>query len=422
MDRRRLIISGAACAAGLAGPGPAVSRPRLDAAFTDEGLSRLDAHFAGEVAAGRRAGYAICLGRSGREAHRSAIGLADIAAGRSMHPDTLCRIASLTKLVTSVAVLQLVEEGRLQIEDPVGRYLPEIGAMSVARSPDTPDDRRPPARPMTVKHLMLHMSGLGYRSDAATALGRRYQALDLFHRSDALAQAIEALSTLPLYADPGERVIYSYSTDVLGRLVEVVSGEDLAARLKRTIFDPLGMADTGFLVETVRRADLATVYEPGPNGLLIASEREVFGDPFDLTRWPSGGAGLISTAPDYLRFLMAIERRGVLDGGRILSPATVDLMMRDHLPEAARARLAGTPLAGLGFGLGCAVVTDVGQAAGHFRDGDGFWSGHFDTHYVISPSTGLAAVIMTQLRETPGAPPNRTAADLRAFAYGALAA
>lgn len=420
MDRRRLMIAGAAWGGGLAGPGPAVSHPGAGAAFTAEGLARLDAHFAGEVAAGRRAGYAICLGRSGREAHRTAIGLADIASGRPMRPDTLFRIASLTKIVTSVAVLQLVEEGRLQIEDPVGRYLPAIGAMSVAASPETPDDRRPTARPMTVKHLMLHMSGLGYRSDAATALGRRYQALDLFHRSGTLAQAIETLSALPLYADPGERVIYSYATDVLGRLVEVASGEDLAARLKRTIFDPLGMADTGFHLETARRADLATVYEPGPDRVLIASGREVFGDPFDPARWPSGGAGLISTAPDYLRFLMAVERRGALDGARILSPATVDLMMRDHLPEAVRARLAGSPR--LGFGLGCAVVADVRRAAGHFRDGDGFWSGHFDTQYVISPSTGLTAVIMTQLRETPGAPPSRTAADLRALAYGALAA
>ncbi|WP_309630167.1 serine hydrolase domain-containing protein [Brevundimonas sp.] len=423
MDRRRLIGTGAS-AYGLALTAmfgsPAQGR-QGEQGFIPEGLARLDAHFAGEVSAGRRAGYVICLGRHGREAHRSAIGLADVASSRPMTPTTLFRIASLTKLVTSVAVMQLVEEGRLLIDDPVGRYLPAVGAMQVAVSPEAPDDRRHPARPMTVRHLMLHMSGLGYRSDGATALGRRYQGLDLFHGNGTLAETIDRLAEQPLYADPGERVIYSFSTDVLGRLVEVASQEPLAARLKRTIFDPLGMSDTGFHLKASRRQDLATVYEPGPGDSLVSSGVEVFGDPFNPDRWPSGGAGLISTGPDYLRFLMAMERRGTLDGARILSTGSVDLMLRNHLPAAVMARLGGTPLAGLGFGLGSAVVVDAAQAAAHYRDGDAFWSGHFDTQYFISPSTGVASMIMTQLRETPGATPGRTAADLRALTYGALA-
>jgi CubicO group peptidase (beta-lactamase class C family) len=422
MNRRRLLGTGAA-ASGTAWLGPSsafAGATRDDAGFTPDGLARLDAHFAGEVAGGRRAGYVICLGRRGREAHRSAIGLADIASRRTMTPSTLFRIASLTKLVTSTAAMQLVEQGRMHLDDPVGRYLPEIGAMQVAVSPETPDDRRPPTRPMTIRHLMLHMSGLGYRADSATALGRRYQALDLFSQPVSLEEAVRALSQLPLFADPGERVIYSFSTDVLGRIVEVVSGEPLAARLKRTIFDPLSMVDTGFHVDPGRRADLATLYQPAPDGALVPSDTEVFGDPFAAGRWPSGGAGLISTGPDYLRFLMALERRGTLEGTRILSPATVDLLLRNHLPDAIMARLGSTPLAGLGFGLGSAVVVDADQASGHFRDGDAFWSGHFDTQYVVSPSSGIAAVVMTQLREIPGAPPSRTAADLRALAYGAL--
>ena len=423
MDRRRLMATGVS-ASGLALAAPFASTAqghRGNEGFNSEGLARLDAHFASEVSAGRRAGYVICLGRGGREAHRSAIGLSDIASGQRMTPKTLFRIASLTKLITSVAVMQLVEEGQLQIDDPVGRYLPEVGAMQVAVSPETPDDRRPPARPMTVKHLMLHMSGLGYRFDGATALGRRYQDLGLFQRPGTLAETIDRLAELPLYADPGERVIYSFSTDVLGRLIEVASQEPFAERLKRTIFDPLGMSDTGFHLEGSQRTDLASVYETGPDGRISRSITEVFGDPFSRDRWPSGGAGLISTGPDYLRFLMAMERRGTLDGERILSTASVDLMLRNHLPAAVMARLGGTPLAGLGFGLGSAVVVDAAQAAGHFRDSDAFWSGHFDTQYFISPTTGVAAVIMTQLRETPGAPPSRTAADLRALTYGALA-
>lgn len=423
MDRRRLIGTGVSAGGlALAAPfGSAAQGHRRNQGFNADGLARLDAHLASEVSAGRRAGYVICLGRGGHEAHRSAIGLSDIASGQRMTPTTLFRIASLTKLITSVAVMQLVEEGQLQIDDPVGRYLPQVGAMQVAVSAETPDDRRPPARPMTVRHLMLHMSGLGYRSDGVTALGRRYRDLDLFQGPATLAETINRLADLPLYADPGERVIYSFSTDVLGRLVEVASQEPLAERLKRTIFEPVGMSDTGFHLEESQRTGLASVYEPGPDGRLSRSSAEVFGDPFSRERWPSGGAGLICTGPDYLRFLMAMERGGTLDGGRILSTASVELMLRNHLPAAVMARLGATPLAGLGFGLGSAVVVDAAQAAGHFRDGDAFWSGHFDTQYFISPATGTAAVIMTQLRETPGVPPSRTAADLRALTYGALA-
>lgn len=423
MNRRGLMVSGlSAGGLALAAPFRTTAQDQLQArGFTPDGLVRLDRHFAAEVSAGRRAGYVICLGRDGQEHHRSAIGLSDLASNRQMRPATLFRIASLTKLVTSVALLQLVEEGRLQIDDPVGRYLPAIGAMQVAVSPEAPDDLRPPARPMTVRHLMLHMSGLGYRFDGATALGRQYQQLDLFNGAGTLGKTIDRLAELPLYADPGERVIYSFSTDVLGRLVEVVSQEPFQARLQRKIFDPLGMADTGFHLRTSRRPDLASVYERGPEGALSVSATEVFGDPFNPDRWPSGGAGLISSAPDYLRFLMALERGGTLDGARILSTPSVDLMLRNHLPAAILARMSASPLAGLGFGLGSAVVVDASQAAGHYRDGDAFWSGHFDTQYFISPSTGVAAVIMTQLRETPGGPPSRTAADLRALTYGALA-
>jgi CubicO group peptidase (beta-lactamase class C family) len=421
MNRRGLIQGGgAACVAGMFEPRPPLTLGSRDEGFSSQGLSSMDAHFAAAVAAGQRAGYVICLGRAGTPLHQSAIGVSDLERRTPMTPHTLFRIASLTKLVTSVATLQLMEEGRLELDDPVGRYIPEIGAMQVAISPETPDERRPPARPMTIRHLMLHLSGIGYRFDAASELGRRYQSLELFHRPGTLAEAVRALAELPLYADPGDRVIYSFSTDVLGRLVEVVSGEPFASRIGRKILNPLGMHDTGFHLSEARRSELATVYLTAADGSLEASDTEVFGDPFDAERWTSGGAGLISTGPDYLRFLMALERRGPLGGARILSPATVDLLSRNHLPPNVLARLDATPLAGLGFGLGSAVVLDSARAAGHYGDGDCFWSGHFDTQYLFSHSTGLAAVIMTQWRETPGSPPSRTAADLRALAYGAL--
>lgn len=384
-------------------------------------LRRLDAHFADAVARRERAGYVLMIGRHGRLVHAHAVGLRDMAAGSPMELDTRFRIASLTKLITSVAVMQLVEDGRVQLNDPVARYLPEIGAMQVAASPAEPDTLRAPVRAMTIRDLLIHVSGLGYRFDSATPLGRRYRDLDLFHQAGDLGQAIDRLASLPLYSDPGERIQYSYSVDVLGRLVEAVLGESLGAVLRRRVFEPLGMAGTTFHPSPDLRPRLATNYGRDDQGDLVALTEEVFGDPFDPNRWESGGAGLISTGPDYLRFLMMMERGGILDGARILSPATVARMTRDHLPPTITARLAGTPLAGMGFGLGAAVVTDADQAAGQFRDGDYLWSGHFDTQYFVSPSSGLAAVVMTQFQEAPGAPPSRTAADFRALVYGALA-
>ena len=354
-------------------------------------LADIDAEFEKRVSKDEATGYVIVIAREGKIIHRANVGRQSIGGPR-ITQNTRFRIASMTKPITSVAVLRLVEQGRLNLTDPVGDYLPEIGQMMVL---DKDGTRRAPSRQIQVRDLLTHMSGLGYRFDPNSELGNRYIDAAPFQKATSLEHAVSRISELDLFFDPGSRFLYSYGHDVAGRLVEVVSGEPFEAFLKAQIFDPLDMPSTGFALRSEDAADLATVYTKGEDGALLEAPGEVFGDPLG-TPWPSGGAGLISTAADYIRFAMMLENNGSLDGVQVLSPASVAIMTADHTPAKLKALMAGTPLDGVGIGLGVGVVLEPGRTGKLSAAGDFAWGGYYDTQFFVSPEYDMAAVILTQ--------------------------
>ena len=350
------------------------------------------------------AGAVTLVARLGRVGHLEAVGWRDVERRAPMETGTLFRIASMTKAVTSVAAMQLYESGALLLDDPVSRYLPAFAAVEVL----APGDAEPRAldRPITIRHLLTHTSGLGYRFLAPPRLAARYAAAGI---SDGLAQTpgtlgemVDRLAALPLLHQPGERFTYGLGVDVLGRVVEVVAGRSLADHLQETIFEPLGMVDTAFYRGPADAERFASVYAPGPDGLVKAPDapvssadgRTVYsaGYPYAGPRtYHSGGAGLSSTISDYARFLLALLNGGELDGARILGRRTVQLMTRDHL--------AGLGAAGDGrrFGLGFAIAGDPGATGGPRSEGAFGWLGFFNTVYWVDPEEQLVAIIMTQL-------------------------
>ena len=349
------------------------------------------------------AGAVTLVARLGRVGHLEAVGWRDLEARAPMETDTLFRIASMTKAVTSVAAMQLYESGALLLDDPVSRYLPAFGSVEVL-SPG--GGLAPPVRPVTVRHLLTHTSGLSYRFLAPPQLATRYIEAGI---TDGLAQTpgtvgemVDRLAALPLLHEPGARFTYSLGVDVLGRVVEVVSGRSLAEYMRDEIFEPLGMVDTGFFRDPADADRYATVYAPGPGGLVevpadpVTSPdgRTVYsaGYPYDGPRtYHSGGAGLTSTISDYARFLLALLNGGELDGARILGRRTVQLMTRDHLAGL------GVPDAGQRFGLGFAISGDPGVTGGPRSEGAFGWLGFFNTVYWVDPEEQLVAIIMTQL-------------------------
>ncbi len=353
------------------------------------------------------AGAVTLVARLGRVGHLEAVGWRDVDTRAPMETGTLFRIASMTKAVTSVAAMQLYESGALMLDDPVSSHLPAFASVRVLEPGSGSEPRLAPLdRPITIRHLLTHTSGLSYRFLAPPRLAPRYIEADI---TDGLAQAtgtvgemVDRLAALPLLHQPGERFTYSLGVDVLGRVVEVVSGRSLADYMRDEIFEPLGMVDTGFFRDPADADRYASVYAPGADGLVeVPSEpvsspdgRTVYsaGYPYDGPRtYHSGGAGLTSTISDYARFLLALLNGGELDGARILGRRTVRLMTRDHLAGL------GVPDTGQRFGLGFAISGDPGVTGGPRSEGAFGWLGFFNTVYWVDPEEQLVAIIMTQL-------------------------
>jgi len=370
-------------------------------------LDQLASSFADRVNSGETAGHVMIVSRHGKIVFENAYGVRDLQTGEAMHINTKFRIASMTKPVTAVAVLSLLEQGKLALSDPVKNYIPEIAQMQV-RNPD--GSRSPAKRDMTIRDLFTHTSGIGYRFDPVSELGKAYIEAAPYEKADSLEEAVRIIAAQDLYFTPGEKFLYSYSTDILGRIVEVVSGENFADYAERVIFKQLGMQDTSFTISEADKDRLASVYTKAPDQSLTPVPGDLFGNPFDPKTWPSGGAGLISTAPDYIRFAMMLVNQGSLDGVQILSPASVELMGSDHLPRAVQEQLEMSPLAGVGMGLGVAVTKDAARTGRLGASGDMAWGGHYDTQFFVSPRYGIAAVIMTQLQPHPEAPSTDTMA------------
>jgi CubicO group peptidase (beta-lactamase class C family) len=374
--------------------------------FDAQRLQRVDTHFRRYVDDGKLAGWTLAVARRGRVTLLAHHGLADVEAQRPVADDTIWRIYSMTKPITSVAVLMLYERGLLELTDPVARYIPAFADMRVYRGGSAANPGTAPAsEPMRVWHLLTHTAGLTYGFHHAHAVDEIYRAKGFefgVPQGMDLAAACDAWAALPLLFEPGAEWNYSVATDVLGRIVEVVSGERLDTFLAEQVLAPLGMDDTAFWVAPDEIDRLAGLYMPNPAGGLLRNTS--MGDA--ATREPtflSGGGGLVSTAADYHRFAQMLARGGELDGARLLGSRTVAYMTRNHLPAGADLETFGRPLfaesayRGVGFGLGVSVVVDAAAGKVLAHEGEFAWGGLASTTFYVDPATEVTAMFFTQL-------------------------
>jgi len=353
--------------------------------------SAMDAYMKYSVWAGDRSGFVTMFAQDGRVVHSSAVGWADIESKKPMRIDTQMRFASMTKPVTAIAALILVNDGKLRLNDQVASYIPSFDNLRVAVSENKNSagvfDARPIEKPLLVKHLLMFSSGIGPGYSKATDLYKHWVANGIrSHESGGLAERVEKLSQLPLFEEPGGVWRYGSSADVLARVIEVASGEAFDVFLEERIFNPLGMDNTRFLHAVPDHDILAQVYtQDSDAGLVLAPKR------ID-SEWNEGGSGLVSTAPDYMRFALMIWNGGEYDDVRILPEQMISDMTSPHVKKGVFAR---RDVAGLGWGLGIGVVVSEDSTLPS-KLGDLFWGGYYGTTFFVSPSTGLVGVILSQ--------------------------
>ncbi len=392
----------------------AVAMPAL-AGVSPERLARLDGFLEGYADEGRFAGAVLQLTHDGETVYHRAVGFRDMESGAAMQPDSIFRIASMSKAVVSVAVLMLQERGALVITQPVADFLPEYGATKVAvASEDGGYEVADVARPITIRDLLTHTAGIGYGYGPAA---EEWQAAGIQHwyfghRDEPIRETVRRMAALPMDAQPGERFVYGYNTDILGAVVEAASGQALDAFLAAEVFEPLGMVDTSFYLPAEKAERLALVYALNDEGAIevAADDTPSYGQGHYL-EGPrasfSGGAGLLSTSTDYTRFLEAM-RRG---GEPILGRKSVELMTVNHLGELPNL------LPGTGFGLGFAVRIDPAGAGQLGSVGEFSWGGAYHTQYWVDPLEKLTVVYMTQTLPATGLD---DFAKIRALIYQAV--
>lgn len=378
------------------------------AAGFDKGrLARIDAHFGRYVDDGRLPGWLALVARRGQIVHLSTCGQRDVEAAAPVEPDTLWRIYSMTKPITSVAAMMLYEEGAFELKDPISRWLPSFADTKVYRSGSTVNPvLEAQIEPIRVWHLLTHTSGLTYGFHHATPVDAMYRAAGYewgAPGSMSLADHCESWASFPLLFQPGSEWNYGVSTDVLGRLVEVVSGQPLDVFLHERIFEPLGMTDTAFSVPEADHDRLAALYVPSP-ATRLAVRADAMGEL--AKREPgffSGGGGLVSSAADYHRFTRMLLGGGALEGTRLLGTRTVRYMTGNHLPGGADLEAFGRPLfaetsfAGVGFGLGFSVVESSVDNKVLSSVGEFAWGGAASTAFWVDPAEEITALFLTQL-------------------------
>ncbi|MEY2893079.1 MAG: Esterase EstB [Pseudomonadota bacterium] len=348
-------------------------------------LGRLWARLNEDIDAGRLPGAVALVARRGRVAAFEALGQRAPGVSGAMHHDAIFRIYSMSKPVVSLAAMMLLEEGRLQLADPLHQYLPEFRHMTVGA------ERAPAQHDITLHDLLRHTAGLGYEFVGEGPLQQLYAEHDLAARTRTNAEFTQALATLPLWREPGSGWGYSRATDVLGRVIEVVSGQSLGAFLRQRIFGPLDMRDTGFSVPPEQQHRIAEPFAVDP----VTGQAAALFDPRDEPRLESGGGGLMSTAADYARFLQLILQGGRLGEVALLGRKTVSLMMHDHLgPQLPRGDDVLVP--GHGFGLGFSVRESEGMAPVNGSAGLCHWSGIAGTTFFVDPSEQLFGMLLIQ--------------------------
>lgn len=388
-------------------------------------LERVVEHLKGYVDQGRLPGWQLLVARAGRIALQESYGLRDVEAGTPVTDDTVFRIYSMTKPVTSVALMTLYEQGCFQLDDPIGRHIPELAELQVFADGDEHDYTTVPAeRPVTVRDLLTHTAGFTYGFMQAHPVDALYRARGIggVASTGTLADMVRELGELPLLFQPGARWSYSVATDVCGHLIERLSGKPLDAFLRETILDPLGMDDTDFFVREENHERFAACYEREGDGFRLIDDPAT--SPF-LARpdFLAGGGGLVSTAGDYLRFCQMVLGGGELNGERILGRKTLSLMRMNHLPTGddlasmGQAVFSETRYDGIGFGLGWSVVLDPARAQVSGSIGELAWGGLASTCFWIDPDEDLAVIFLTQLVPSSSWPIRR---ELRALVYQAI--
>ena len=369
--------------------------------FTPEGLQGIHQFMQDYVREGKSAGMLTAISRHGRMAHLACHGYADTASSTPIREDTIFRIYSMTKAITSVALMTLMEQGHFQLDDAAKRWIPELAKLQVYEQGPIESD-------VTIRQLLTHTAGFSYGFDASHPVDKSYIDIwrgEILHKT--LSEVIPEICRLPLIAQPGSRWHYSIATDICGYLVELISDMPFADYLQQTLFDPLDMVDTGFEIATMNRSRLASLYgfdvdeplkliESAESSLLIP---DITGKPINLH---SGGSGLLSTLHDYLRFAQMMLNRGKLDDHRILDPHTVDLMTSNQISEKLLPLdfngVAPGDFHGYGFGLGYCINIDPTQTAAAGSKGDFGWGGLADTYCWIDPEQDMVAILMQQFR------------------------
>ena len=364
-------------------------------------LAQIAPALQGVIDAGDLSGAVTLIWRGGEEIQFQALGQRDMEAGLPMTRDTIFRIASMTKPVTSVAALMLIEEGKLRLDDPITKWLPEFEGMQVLKSATGPvEDTYPAPRDITVEDLFTHRAGLAYGFTSIGPIAYAHQKAlgDVLATDMGPDEWLKALGGLPLSYPPGERFHYSHATDVLGFLVGRVAGKPFRDVLMERIFEPLGMVDTDFWVPPEKRARAAKVYRLKDD--LSALEPVPFPTHDAPPKFAGGGGSLVSTLDDYLKFARMLLGGGEVDGVRLLKPETVELMRQNRLTDAQREiPFMGIPFwAGQGFGLGVSVITDPEKQAwmGAGNEGAFGWPGAFGTWWQADPKTGMILIYLIQ--------------------------
>jgi CubicO group peptidase (beta-lactamase class C family) len=418
--RLRSVVVAAAlvCLAGACGA-RAGSPSAAPHSFSAAGLARVSDYIRNEVATGKIPGAILLIQQHGKPVYSENFGVRDVATELSMSGDTILRLYSMSKPVTSVAAMMLVEDGKMSLDDSVSKYIPLFADMKVGVEKRDEAGKvtlalEPLRRPVTIEDLLQHTSGLTYGFTGGSVVSKLYADADLFNGDRTNAEFVEQITKLPLAEQPGTVWDYGHSTDVLGRVIEVMSGKTLYQFEKQRLLDPLGMSDTAFYVADP--AKKPRIAEPMPDDREIAPGL-MLRDPTQVRKSESGGAGMVGTIGDYARFAQMLLNGGTLDGHRYLKPETIALMTRDHIgPETGIARNgAYYPGATSGFGLGFAVRTSVPPNTdwplGEFR-----WDGVGGTFFFIDPTDDMFAIFMAQTPSERG----RIQLELKTLIYQAM--
>lgn len=371
------------------------SKPK-DVGLSADKLDRVKAVVQAAIDKNQTAGAVVLVARHGKVAYLEPFGKMDVAAGKQMPPDAIFRVHSMTKPVTTAAALVLYEEGKFRLDDPVSKYLPEFKGRRV----HVGDGGRTVAaeREMTVRDLMRHTSGLTYGTPSGSPVDKLYIAKGVRNPADSLADMVGKLGQLPLQYQPATRFHYSISTDVLGRLIEVLSEKPLDEFLRDRVFRPLDMRDTGFLVPDDKLGRFAASYRSGEKGALKLIDAPATSRYRARRKFLSGGGGLVSTARDYARFCQMLLNGGTLQGTRLLRPETVREMTTNQLPkEALPMTLGGSKLPGFGFGLGVLVQLDTRSPKPDPAAGEYGWNGAASTSFWVGPKPELVVVVLQQI-------------------------